>query len=398
MPDIFSWREMQVVNVIKPVIFTACRFIAGIRLKIKNVFPNSIKRVLLAGTSEVTVFDLLDVDEIIEVLDEDKKCFMLVSRETRDFARSKLSQYQNEIPLISLIQALCFPWDIIIFADHNNTRWFHPDIPKINYGHGLTSGKSHGSGGSWAFGQNALDRKGSPLYDLMFVESSYYQNISIQENPALQGRLAVVGSLMADKLILLNQEREIVRRKLSIQKEEQVFVIFSTWGPQSLIQRFGVTLLESIPDVAENFKVYFILHPLNDRDEFAGKGTILELLADYTGNGIAERVNSATSWFPYLVAADVVLTDHTSLSLYYALLDKPLFFVPLASEVLTEESLIWQFYKLQKPYNPDMPLGCQLEGVIKNFSVEKHQELSHLLLDERGNAKQRICAEIARFW
>jgi hypothetical protein len=393
MLNTFSLGE----DVIKPAIFWLCRLIAGVRLRVKKFFPQQTKMVLLAGTSEVTVFDLLDADEIITELGK-KQSSMLVSSGTRKFAQTKLLEYEVKIPLISLPQALCVPWDIIIFADHNNTRWFHPDIPKILYGHGLTSGKSHGPGGSWAYGQNALDRKGKPFYEVMFIESSYYQAITLRENPVLNGRLVVIGSVMADKLIALEQKRDTVRQDLGIQPDERVFIVFSTWGPCSLIQRFGLALLDQISEIAGDYKIYFIIHPLNDREEFPHKNVIWESLAEFKRKGIAERVNPSQSWFPYLAAADVVLTDHTSLLLYYTLLEKPIFFVPLEAQALTPESLIWKFYKLQGLYNPNKALAVQLETVIQEFPAQEHRNLVMLQLDERGKARERIQIEIAKFW
>jgi hypothetical protein len=62
-----------------------------------------------------------------------------------------------------------------------------------------------------------------------------------------------------------------------------------------------------------------------------------------------------------------------------------------------EESLIWKFYELQERYNPDLPLGGQLDGVIGNFPAEEHKKIAKLLVDERGHARQRIRAEIAKF-
>lgn len=397
MSEFFAWHELQTIGIGKLTIFFLCRLLVSIRLKIKKLFPYKTKMVLLAGTSEVTVFDLLDVDEIIAEIG-DKQSYMLVSTGTRRFAQVKLLEYGVKIPLISLPQALCTPWDLIIFADHNNTRWFHPDIPKINYGHGLTSGKTHGPGGSWHFGQNALDNHGRPLYHVMFVESAHFRNIALGENPALDGTLAVVGSLTADRLLALDQQRNDVQRKLGIGLKKPVFVIFSTWGPGSLLQRFGLAVLNQLPDLAQQYQIFLIIHPLNDQDEFPDKLAILERLEEYKRGGLALRVEPDESWVPYLAAADIVLTDHTSLSLYYALLERPLFFVPLDTNAITQESVIWEFYKLQKPYSPDISLMEQLQQVTRNFSIEKHRAAVNLVLDERGHARERICAEIARFW
>jgi len=215
---------------------------------------------------------------------------------------------------------------------------------------------------------------------------------------ALKDKLAVVGNLRADELIRLNQEREAVRQQLGLQKKDRVLLICSTWGPDSLIQRFGTTLLKEISNISETYKVYLLIHPLNDRVEFSGRSTILECLDVYERNGIARRVDPKESPLPYLVAADIVLSDHGSLSLYYALLERPLLFVPFATEdLIIKESLIWKFYELQERYYPNLSLGDQLDCAMKNFPAEQHKKTAKLLIDEPGHAKQRIRAEIAKF-
>lgn len=396
MNNSFSLRNSKLADIFKPAIFSICRLIAGFRLKIKKFSPAKNKTVLLVGTSEVTVDYLLDINEIIKDL-ADEKTFMLVSRASQEFARTKLSHCEEKITLIPLTQALCIPWDIIIFSDHNNTIWFHPDIPKIRCVHGLYSGKNFGRpGGSYVYGLNALDRKGNLVYDLMFIEGAYIRDVLSHKNPVLKGRMAVVGNLMADNLMALNQKREMIRQDLSIQKEDQVLVIFSTWGPDSLIQRFGTLLLDDILKVSKTYKVYLLIHPLNDRSEFPDKDTIFEFL-EHHHECTVKRVDPFVSPLPYLVAADIVLTDHTSLFLYYALLKKPYLFVPLLAEYIEPETLTLNFYELQERYDPNLPLGNQLDCAIKNFPTKQHEKVAKLIIDEPGYARQRIHDEIAKF-
>ena len=396
MHNTFSWRDSKVVDTFKPVIFTVCRFITGLQLKIKSFFSQRTKTILLVGTSEITVDFLLEMDEILKDFG-DKQTFMLVSKRSQKFAQTKLLNYPKKITLISLIPALCLPWGLIVFADHNNVVWFHPDIPKIYYSHGLEAGKSYGRGGNYAYGQNSLSKGGDLVYDLMFVDNSYNRDIFLRDNPALEGKLAVIGNLMADKLVELNQKREVIRRDLSIQEDDQILVVFSTWGPHSLIQRFGKVVLDELPKITHRYKIYIFVHPLNDGAAFVDRSIIFELLEDYKRRGIAERVDPKKRSLPYLVAADIVLTDHSSLSLYYALLGRPFLFVPFVDGCLMKEALNWKFYELQEKYNPNLPLSDQLDWAIKNFPAEEHEKLARLVVDERGQARQRIRDEIAKF-
>ena len=204
MHDHSALKDSKSANTLKFALFTTCRLIAGFRLKIKKVFPRKRKDILFVGTSEVTVNFLLTINQIMSELVEEKRSFLLVSRGCQKFAQASLSSRQEKMALISIIWALCTPWDIIIFSDYNNTRWFHPSIPKIQCTHGIDAATvlgHSGSGGNYLYGKNTLDQEGNLLYDLMFVESAYNRDLFTHSNPALKGKTAVVGNLRADELL-----------------------------------------------------------------------------------------------------------------------------------------------------------------------------------------------------
>lgn len=353
---------------------------------------------MLVGTSEVTVDFLLDIDSVLKELGN-KQSYMVIIRPSHQFTRVKLSKHPGKIILFRrLIYALCQPWDIIIFSDHNNTEWFHSSIPKIRCTHGLYSGKTHAIGGSYTYGNKALDHKGNVMYDVMFVESAYVRDNLIHSYPKLRDKLAVVGNMMVDNLLALNPKREAIRQSLGIQDNEKVFIIFSTYGPNSLIQRFGLSLLEELPSIAKFYKTFFLIHPKNKRDEFDHKDTIFELVETHHCNGIAINPMPTEPRMPYLVTADIIITDHTSLALFYLLLEKPIIFVPFLPRAQETNSVMWKFYELNTKYNPKTPLKDQLDNAIKNFPVQAHKQLANLIVDERGKAKERIQTEIAKFW
>ena len=381
---------------LKPLIFPPCRLIAGVGLIIKRYLPRRKKRILLAGNSEVTIDILLRIDAMLHDL-TDRQSSLVVPRQSRNFARKKLMQSPKKPPLIGIIHALCMPWDLIVFSAHYNPGWFHKQIPKIYCSHGIGCIKMDETGCNTNYGHKTLDKRGRLIYDVMFVESFYMRSLALRCNSALQGKLSVVGNLMADELLAMNQNRVSIRQRLGLHPGKRMLLLISTWKPESLIQKFGLPVLQSLSELSGTYTIFLLIHPLNDHVRFPHKREIQRLMQTYKRDGIAKRIDQNDSFLPYLVAADVVMTDHSSVFLYAALLKKPYLCIPLDLPYLIRDELTWKLYELRDAYNPDHDLHVQLEQAINEFPVQQVKPLASQIVDKRGQAEQCIRAEIKKF-
>lgn len=387
---------ISVTEKLKIIYAWICRQIVVLKMGLRVIRPNSAKSVLLVGSSEVTIEYLLPIADIVKTLGV-IKISLLVSRYAREFASGRLADYPIEIELIPMSKALRQVWTVIIFADHNNVQWFHQGIPKVRCPHGLYSGKRLGSADSYVYGRNSVDETGNLYYNVMFIESSHYLKRLIAMNPALESKIAVVGNLMADVLVAQDRQRPKIRQDLAINDSAKVLVILSTWGKNSLIQRFGQLLLEKIESLSTEFKLFCFVHPMNYHAQSNVDPAILEALSDAQRRGLIYRVPPRESFIPYLVAADIVFTDHGSLFLYYALLNRPYLFVPIEPQVLTAGSLLLDFYQAQAKYDPQLDLIDQLYQAENSFLIEKSKFLAERLVEPIGRARELFQAELSKF-
>ncbi len=110
-------------------------------------------------------------------------------------------------------------------------------------------------------------------------------------------------------------------------KDDIVVHIISTWGPTSLFQTIGEDLLYEAIKISNKYRFLFSLHPRHDAfGDIKGRKRN-DILEKYQAQGI--RPAGELSWDEYVVAGDVTISDHSSLCLYYVLLNKPVLLVPV---------------------------------------------------------------------
>lgn len=140
--------------------------------------------------------------------------------------------------------------------------------------------------------------------------------------PKAVGRTVVIGDPVLDELLVSKPRAMGYKHSLGVTADQRLVVLSSTWGPTSLLGRhpgLPARLLAALPYDA--FRVAAIVHP----NVWAAHGAwqIRALLADALDAGLL-LVNPVHAWRSALVAADAVIGDHGSVTLYGAALGKPL--------------------------------------------------------------------------
>ena len=101
-------------------------------------------------------------------------------------------------------------------------------------------------------------------------------------------------------------------------------------------------------------------------------------------------------WLPYMVASDIVLTDHTSLAVYGAPVGRPSVFVPLEGNLLTENSAIWRLWQMSPTLKNPRALGETLLSALRDYP---YGQLAYLAKDINacpGRSAERVREEVYR--
>src|SRR5215217_3788720 len=132
----------------------------------------------------------------------------------------------------------------------------------------------------------------------------------------------LVGMPKVDCLVDGSLSRNAVLEMLGIDPARKIVLYAPTWSAHSSLVTMGRELVESL--VSAGYAVIVKLHDRSHDPQHENSGGVdwvsrLDPLLRESGGHLAISSNSC----PYLVAADVMITDHSSIGFEYLLLDRP---------------------------------------------------------------------------
>ncbi|WP_017576993.1 hypothetical protein [Nocardiopsis kunsanensis] len=140
----------------------------------------------------------------------------------------------------------------------------------------------------------------------------------------------VVGDLTRDRIVGSVRLREEYRAHLQVGEDQRLVVVSSTWGRTGLIgrrPRLPHALVGALP--SDGYRVATILHP---NVWFAHSPWQVEhMLADAQDAGLL-LIPPESGWGASLVAADCVIGDHGSVTLYGAMMDRPVLLAAMGED------------------------------------------------------------------
>lgn len=151
-------------------------------------------------------------------------------------------------------------------------------------------------------------------------------------DPRAAKHAVVVGDPTHDRILASRRLRELYRRRLGVGHGQRLVVLSSTWGDGSLLGRWRTlpaNLLAELP--ADEYRVAAILHP----NVWYGHGVwqVRTWLSDAYDAGLV-LVPPNAGWQATLVAADLLIGDHGSVTLYGAALGVPTLLAAVGGETV----------------------------------------------------------------
>lgn len=323
---------------------------------------------------------------------DDARLRFFVTYPKNDDTRHEIARIHERLPFprISLRRAHVRPWDLIITADHG-----HPELadrrrsPVLFTGHGVAGKVVAGESGDYRYGPRAFLDDGSPRYSRMLEASRTTRARVVRERPVLDGVVSLVGSLQDDALLAQLAHRDAIRRRLGYTPEDRVVFVLGTWGPQSLFHTIGDALIENARSLQDRFRFVLSAHPHEYRPRRAGARVWGEYLRQLDEPGMRVR-DPSEDWIPYLVACDVVVTDHSALAARAALAAKPMLFAPVADGVLHPGTILWRLRALCRVLDDPCLLESELERALTDFPFSELEILAQDINSCPGESRQRI--------
>lgn len=311
-----------------------------------------------------------------------------------DTRQEALEHIYKTLPLkeVGTPWAAVFRWDLAILADHEGRgivdAW---RCPVLRVQHGIPGKRV--SGEVYAFGRDARDARGSIRYTRIFVSSTSLKDLAVSIDPSYEDAIAVVGSLGDDRLLAENTRREEYRERLGLQPDDIAVLVMSTYGPTSLFHRVGDALLAEALRLQDQFRFILSAHPAEYRPRGPGERVWGEFVESQAEHGFLVR-RPSESWVPYVIVCDIVLTDHTSVSVHGAILGRPLVFVPIAEGAVEPGSVIQQLRDISPVIQEDSSdLRDALFEALNSYPFDKMRDLVDRMNSCPGQAASRMRQE-----
>jgi hypothetical protein len=180
----------------------------------------------------------------------------------------------------------------------------------------------HGVGGKYGF--DAPTESLRVWHRLFFVNRRRLSNcIAAGAIDADSAAIRLIGMPKVDCLVDGSLRRDTVCRSLGLGPDRPTVLYAPTWSPDSSLNRIGTDLLRRLRSLPVNVIVKLHDRSRDPRPVYSGGIDWTAALLPYLQPGVAVLATSADIC-PSLVAADVMITDHSSAAFEYLLCDRPL--------------------------------------------------------------------------
>lgn len=211
----------------------------------------------------------------------------------------------------------------------------------------------------------------------------------LSAHPKSAGRTLVVGDPCLDELVASATRRGGYRRALGVADHQRLVLLSSTWGPTSLIGRspgLPARLLADLP--WDTYRVALVLHP----NVWAAHGSwhVRVLQAEALDAGLL-LMPPVHDWRPALVAADAVIGDHGSVTMYGAALGTPLALAAYGKDAVPGTAGA-DLARLAPRFDPEGGALRQIEDILRVHAgePERYAPVTARAFDGPGTALARL--------
>ncbi|GAA1945538.1 hypothetical protein [Kitasatospora viridis] len=196
----------------------------------------------------------------------------------------------------------------------------------------------------------------------------------------------VVGDASYDRIALGLGQRGAHRAALGLREDERLVLVSSTWGLGSAFNRLD-SLLPRLLTELPGYRVALLVHP----NVWAGHGAwqVRSWLADALGDRIV-LVPPQHDWRPVLIAADFVIGDHGSVTLYGTMTDAPILISRYPFRSVNQDSPGAQLARTAPALSPSRPLAEQLDYAAERYRAADYRKIAARISSRPGSFNQGI--------
>ena len=203
-------------------------------------------------------------------------------------------------------------------------------------------------------------------FDVICEPNKRIAEYIITTKPELKDTVQWVGWKYAEKEKQALAERERYREQLGYKKDDTVVFVVSTWGEHSLFHELGESLLQQIEKLSSEYKFILSAHP----NEYRNKSGVGETIDAMQNERIRVR-RVGEDWLPYMAAADVVISDYSTLTEVAITMGEKVILSDFPPETVWEQSAIAKI----RPFLPIIKSGKQLKELLEQVKEAGEAQL-----------------------
>jgi glycosyltransferase involved in cell wall biosynthesis len=270
--------------------------------------------------------------------------------------------------IVSPSQAAWMRLDACINTDFYDTTWLHRCASRLHIFHGVA-------------GKYDIDAPVHLAPDIAAFDALLFPNRDRLDRYTAAGLVSGAAALLVgfpkiDCLVDGSLDAGAIKAALGFRHDWPTVLYAPTWSPESSLHVMGEAVIRTLVDA--RFNVLVKLHDRSyDLTRRASAG--IDWMARLSVLANDERVRIVRDPYAsrYLVAADALVTDHSSIGFEYALLDRPI--VVIDTPTLLERARI----------NPDKVRMLRSAAEVITSPADLEQAIVSQLADRRAHAAER---------
>ncbi|WP_030687743.1 hypothetical protein [Streptomyces sp. NRRL B-1347] len=308
------------------------------------------------------------------------------------------------------IKGVVLPWsqavqtvfDLAVAAGHGGLHELHAPVIVLPHGAGHNKvvpsgprGRAVAARGVYGLSRQRLVRDGAVIPEAIVLAHRDELTRLRRECPEALPVAEVVGDPCFDRIVASGPARALYREALRTRVGQRLVLVCSTWGPASLLGACGQellgTLVSELPGA--DYRVAVLLHPHVWHTH--GEWQIRCWFAELGRRGLTV-VSHRADWVGALVAADFVVGDHGSVSLYGAMTGAPVLLACLPDADVDPGSPMAELGSFAPRLLPGRSVHRQLTRAAAAYRAEPYARVAARITSEPGRFARRMRALLYR--
>lgn len=298
-------------------------------------------------------------------------------------------------------QAVQTSFDLALAASHGSLYDLQAPVVVLPHGAGhnkITSagqrGRPAAQRGVYGLSRQRLVRDGTVVPEAIVLAHSEELTRLGRECPEALPVAEVVGDPCFDRIAASLPSRALYREALAVGARQRLVLVCSTWGPDSLLGHGWATLERLVTELSgDEYRIAALLHPHVWNAH--GDWQVRTWFAGLARSGLT-LVSPHGDWTGAVVAADHIVGDHGSVSLYGAMTGAPVLMAGRAEAGVDPGSPMAELMSFAPRLHGDRPVRPQLKRSSVLRRSHRYERVAARITSEPGRFARRMRALLYR--